>query len=121
MSLQIIALLFGIIILRFFSGFFSASETALMSLSRTDVKRMSGGNQTERLVFKLLRQPQRLLSTILVGNMFVNVLMAALFSAFLSLSMSPSGSGVLESMLSRLVPKMSEGMVQHTGQLLRSL
>ncbi len=120
MSLQAVALLAGIVFLLFFSGFFSSSETALLSLSRTDVKRMSGGNRVERLVFKLLKQPQRLLSTILVGNMFVNVLMAALFSAFLQQGMA-EGGGTLERLLSKAMPNMTADGVHHAGQVLRSL
>ena len=120
MSLPTVALLLGIVFLLFFSGFFSSSETALMSLSRTEVKRMSGGSRVERLVFTLLRQPQRLLSTILVGNMFVNVLMAALFSAFLSQGMA-EGGGTLERLLSKAMPNMTADDVQRAGQLLRSL
>ncbi|MBR4674800.1 MAG: HlyC/CorC family transporter [Victivallales bacterium] len=121
MSLHAVALLAGILILLFLSGFFSSSETALLSLSRTDVKRMSGGCKEERLVFRLLKQPQRLLSTILVGNMFVNVLMAALFSVFLQQGMEEGGGGLLESMLSKAMPGMAADAIQQAGQVARTL
>lgn len=87
----------GIVILLLLSGVFSASETALMSLSRTELKRMGGGEPSEKLVCRLLKNSHRLLSTILVGNMFVNVLLAALFSTFLDRCLHPGGGiGVFE-------------------------
>ena len=76
-------LLLGIAVLMFLSGVFSASETAMMSLSRAELKRMSGGDPSEKMVCRLLKNPQRLLGTILVGNMFVNVLLASLFATLL--------------------------------------
>ena len=66
------------------SGFFSASETALMSLGRTDLKRLSQSDRMGRRVCSLLKHPQRLLRTILVGNMFVNILFASLFASLLN-------------------------------------
>ncbi len=60
------------------SAFFSGSETALFSLGRAEVRRMSGGSIGERAVFRLLSSTQALLSTILIGNNLVNVLVASL-------------------------------------------
>ena len=40
------------------SAFFSGSETALMSLSRTEVSRMSTGSSSDKLVCQLLKKPQ---------------------------------------------------------------
>ncbi|MFA6928704.1 MAG: hemolysin family protein [Lentisphaeria bacterium] len=74
----------SIIVLLLLSAFFSGSETALMSLSRAQVKRMSNGTAGEKAAFALLRQPQRLLAIILVGNMFVNVLMTSLCASLLN-------------------------------------
>jgi len=65
------------------SGFFSGAETALFSLNRGQVKRMADGARTERTVTALLAEPQRLLSTILVGNMFVNVLLASIVASLM--------------------------------------
>jgi len=56
------------------SGFFSSSETALFSLDPHEVNRIGEGDpaSAERLG-RLLEEPTRLLSTILVGNTIVNV------------------------------------------------
>ena len=61
------------------SAFFSSSETAFMSLQRFRLQHMvdtkvKGANRVARLV----KQPEKLLSTILLGNNFVNVGAAAL-------------------------------------------
>lgn len=62
------------------SALFSASETALFSLSKEDVKRLGAeGTSTGRMVTRLVSAPKRLLITILFANTAVNV-------AFFSLS-----------------------------------
>jgi putative hemolysin len=66
--------LFVFLILLLGSGFFSSSETALFSLDPHEVNRLGEKDplSAERLR-RLLEQPTRLLSTILVGNTIVNV------------------------------------------------
>lgn len=61
------------------SGFFSASEVAFFSIQRLRLRglRESGGF-TGRLVAEMMDHPGRLLTTILVGNMIVNTLIAVL-------------------------------------------
>lgn len=69
-------LLFILLVL---SGFFSSSETALFSISRTKVRhlaKMSGS--ANALIKKMKDDPHRLLSTILIGNNVVNVAASAL-------------------------------------------
>jgi putative hemolysin len=67
-----------IVVLLALSAFFSASEMSLFSLSRSQVRRFAEGGAGERAANRLLRTPQRLLSTILVGNETVNVLLTSL-------------------------------------------
>ena len=47
--------------------------------------RMKKGNALDKVICLLVSNPQRLLSVILVGNMFVNVLLTAICAALLSL------------------------------------
>lgn len=70
--------LITIAILLVFSGVFSGSETALFSLSRAQARRLTEGTAGERAAGRLLHNPQRLLSTLLVGNMTVNILLTSL-------------------------------------------
>lgn len=68
-----------LIIFLFLSGFFSAAEVALVSISRLRLKHMldkkTKGAET---VQKLKKDPQRLLTTILIGNNLVNVAAASI-------------------------------------------
>lgn len=61
------------------SGFFSGSEAALFSLSDLHFKRMRQEHERKgRLLQKLLRQPHRILITILSGNEISNVSISAI-------------------------------------------
>ncbi len=82
--LSCLPILLGIAVLMFFSAFFSSSETALLSLNRAEVKRMGNGGRTEQAAARLLKRPERLLATVLVGNLTVNVLLASLCAALLA-------------------------------------
>ncbi len=64
------------------SAFFSASETALTSLSKIRLRNMVEENvKNADLIMKLLEDPNRLLSSILVGNNLVNNGASALTTA----------------------------------------
>ena len=61
-----------------FSAFFSASETAFTSANHTKLKNLSAeGSKRASLVLKLLDNYDKLLSTILVGNNIVNILLSS--------------------------------------------
>jgi len=63
-----------LLILLLLSGFFSGSETALFSLSRVQVEKLSlSKGHKGRLVERLLERPRRLIISILLGNEFVNI------------------------------------------------
>ncbi|HUK82554.1 MAG TPA: hemolysin family protein [Verrucomicrobiae bacterium] len=62
-----------------FSAFFSGTEIALFSLSKLQLRRLRQEHPRRgQLISELLDQPQRLLSTILLGNTVVNVAAAIL-------------------------------------------
>ena len=67
-------------VLIFVSGFFSASEAAFFSLRARDRKVLSRGTSRQRLVIKLLDNPDRLLSAILFWNLVINVTYFAISS-----------------------------------------
>ena len=76
MILKNIILLVFLLIL---SAFFSSSETALFSLSKMYRKKLENStNLSKRYITKLLKHPQQLLITILLGNTVVNVAFASL-------------------------------------------
>ena len=64
-------------ILILLSGFFSGSETALMTLNRYRLKSLTDkGHRGARLATNLLARPDRLLGLILLGNNIVNIFAA---------------------------------------------
>ena len=68
-----------LVLLLLLSAFFSGSETAYFSLKESRLKALSkeGGRRSKRLL-KLLKEPRKLLLTILTGNTIVNVTIASL-------------------------------------------
>jgi putative hemolysin len=62
-----------VLVLIFFSAFFSGSETALFSLSRSMIEEMERGGRRQRMIAGMLRRPRMLLVTILFGNLLVNI------------------------------------------------
>lgn len=69
------------------SAFFSASETALFSLTKFQQKKLENSeNKSDKRILKLLSKPRFLLITILLGNTLVNISIssfATLYSLFL--------------------------------------
>ena len=64
------------------SAFFSGSETALMAISRLRLRHLSETKPRRvNLVERILKNPERLIGTILLGNNLVNVAMSALATA----------------------------------------
>jgi len=73
---SLFTILFILILL---SGFFSGSETALMTLNRYRLKSLADkGHRGARLATNLLKRPDRLLGLILLGNNIVNIFAATI-------------------------------------------
>jgi putative hemolysin len=72
-----------LVILLAVSAFFSGSETALMAVSKIRLKHLTETMPVRvRFVEKVLKNPEKLIGTILLGNNLVNVGMSALATAF---------------------------------------
>jgi CBS domain containing-hemolysin-like protein len=68
-----------LIILLLLSGFFSSTETALFSISKTKARHLAKNNgKTNMLIKRMKDDPHKLLSTILIGNNIVNIGASAL-------------------------------------------
>lgn len=75
-----LSVLFGILtLLIILSGFFSSSETGMMSLNRYRLRHMAKNKHKAAIrASNLLKKPDRLIGTILTGNNLVNFAAAAL-------------------------------------------
>ena len=61
------------------SGYFSGSETGMMSLNRYRLKHLANsGHKGAKRVERLLNRPDRLIGLILIGNNLVNILASAI-------------------------------------------
>lgn len=66
------------------SALFSASETALFSLKKSQIHRFSHSRKTSELrVYDMMRNPTSILMTILTGNLLVNILMSSISTSIL--------------------------------------
>lgn len=73
-----------LIVLLVISGFFSASETALMSVSKVRMRHLKEeAVRGAAMVEKLISEPKGLLSTILVGNNIVNIAATSISTSLL--------------------------------------
>ncbi|NLY10122.1 MAG: HlyC/CorC family transporter [Firmicutes bacterium] len=78
-----ITVVISIAVLLLMSAYFSATETAFSSLSKIRLKNLiSTGNKRAELTLSLAENYDRLISTILIGNNIVNILIASLMTAF---------------------------------------
>lgn len=106
-----------LLILLFFSGFFSASETSLFSLSSLKVKAYkTDTDPRKRLVADLLSSPRDLLVTIIMVNIAVNILIqnvsASLFGEKSNWLLNVGVPLALTLLLGEVVPK-SIGLVNN--------
>ncbi|MCP4132591.1 MAG: HlyC/CorC family transporter [bacterium] len=75
-----------IVLCTILSAFFSGSETALFSLKKPDLHRFSlSGKKKEQSIASAMSQPQNILITILIGNLFVNLVISNISARLLLL------------------------------------
>lgn len=88
----------------FLSAIFSASETALMSLSKIRVKQMVENKEkgADR-INKLLSDPSKLLSAILIGNNVVNIGASALLTSLAIDLYGSTGVGIATGVMTLLI------------------
>ncbi len=87
-----------------FSALFSASETALMSLSKIRVKQMVENKEKGAYrINKLLSEPNKLLSAILIGNNGVNIGASALMTSLAIDAFGNTGVGVATGIMTLLI------------------
>lgn len=93
-----------LVLLLAMSAFFSASETALMSLSKIKVRNMiEDKKKGAKIVDKLISNPSKLLSAILVGNNLVNIGASALATSLAITYFGASGVGIATAITTVLV------------------
>lgn len=93
-----------LIVLLIGSAFFSASETALMSLSKIRTRYMQDeGVKGAKLVSSLIENPNKLLSSILVGNNVVNIAATSISTSLFIGLMGEKGVALATAVMTVLV------------------
>ena len=94
--------LLGLVFLIVSSAFFSGSETALMAVDRWRIRHLSRKRRRARLVEKILREPEKFIGTILLGNNLVNVAASAL-ATWMAISLMGEGGVIWATLIMTLI------------------
>lgn len=104
MDIMIIVYLIGIIVLVAFSAFFSSSETSFLSISKIQMRQYVIEKRPKaNLISKLKSNIDSLLSTILVGNNFVNTYSSALATSLAISLFGDSGAGIATGIMTVII------------------
>lgn len=99
----------ALIVLIFMSAFFSATETAFMSLNRLKVHHLVEKEvNNASLVMSMIANPSQLLTTILVGNNLVNIAASALATSIALRLFGQAGIGIAVGVLTILILVFAE-------------
>jgi len=97
-------LVFSLLLLLSLSAFFSATETAFFSANKIRIRHLAEeGNKKAVAAWRLLEQPNRLISTVLVGNNIVNIAATALATTLAIAAFGNSGAGIATGVMTVLV------------------
>jgi putative hemolysin len=92
MNLELLVEFFVLFCLLILSAFFSGSETGLFSLSSVRIHRLIEEKKKGAiLVSELLKEPRKILATLLLSNLFVNVFSTSLAEGIASDLFGPKG------------------------------
>lgn len=93
-----------LVILLSLSAFFSASETAMMSLSKIRLRHMQeAGVPRADAISRLIEQPNRFLGSILVGNNLVNIAASAIATVLFTKYFPGLGAAIATAVMTVLI------------------
>lgn len=93
----------AIVVLVMFSAYFSATETAFTSLNKIRIKNMANdGDRRARNVMELSENYDNLLSTILVGNNLVNIMLSSI-STVLFIGLYPNYGATIATAVATII------------------
>jgi CBS domain containing-hemolysin-like protein len=94
----------ALLVLLVFSGAFSGSETALITLSMARVEALvKEGRAGARALYQLKKDPSRMLTTILIGNNLVNIAASALATVMATREFGSAGPGIAVGVLTLFI------------------
>jgi len=105
---RLVIYLVALIVLLCLSAFFSGSEAALFSLNRAQLRALGAGSRAGRAIHRLLQQPRKLLITILLGNLVVNIFTTSTATGFFISAFGESGAVYSFLLMSALIMLFGE-------------
>ena len=94
-----------LVLLILVAAFFSSAETAMMTLNRYRLQHLAErGHRGARIALRLLERPDRLISLLLLGNNFANIVIAQI-ATVATLELWGEGSLILSS---AVMPRLDE-------------
>jgi putative hemolysin len=94
----------ALLVLLVFSGIFSGSETALVALSIARVEALvTEGRTGAKALYRLKKDPSRMLTTILIGNNLVNISASALATVIATREFGSAGPGIAVGVLTLFI------------------
>ena len=105
-DVQALGVLAVIVVLLVVSAFNSAAETAFFSLSPAnldEIKSKSEDDAKSQSVIRLLKNPEKLLATVLLSNDLCNIAVAVLSAIFMTMMVDFGSSVVLEFVIQTVV------------------
>lgn len=98
------SLLFLLFVLLVLSAFFSGTETAFFASNKIKIRHMAeDGDRRAQVARRLMDQPARLISTVLVGNNIVNIGSTALATSLAISIFGDSGAGIATGVMTVLI------------------
>ena len=95
-------------VLLLFSAFFSGSEAALFSLRRTQLNALENSTPAGKRISKLRSVPRKLLVSILIGNLFVNIFATSAVTSISIRMFGERGVGLSFALMSILILVVGE-------------
>lgn len=93
-----------LIVLLVFSGLFSSAETSLTTVNIYKMKALAEeGNRRAKIVLKLMENPGKVLSTILIGNNIVNITASSMMTILVTKLFGSAAVGIATGVLTILV------------------
>ena len=110
--------LIAIVILLVLSAFFSSAETSFITVNRIKVLSLvEEGNKRAALVIKIIDQPAKMLSAVLIGNNIVNISCSALATSFTISVWGNKATGSVTGVLTLLVLIFGEITPKNTANM----
>lgn len=101
--------LVSLVILLLLSAFFSSSETAFLSSKRIRIRHLAEeGNKRAKLVQKLMKDPEKVVAAVVIGNNIVNVAASALATSVAIHIFGNEGIGIAIGVMTFLILVVGE-------------